>query len=47
MGMPEQHIIVEVAKDNWSWLKWTLGIVGSIIAAVIVDIIRRKQKSKQ
>ena len=47
MGLPQQNIIIEVAKDNWSWLKWILGIVsGVIISFLSAVLINRALKRK-
>ena len=48
MGAPiQQHIIIEMAKDNWSWLKWVLGIISTALASVISTILITKFRKKR
>jgi len=38
---PPINVIVEAAKDSWSWAKWVLGILGAILTGVVLEMVRR------
>jgi len=42
VGMPEQKIIIETAKESWTIWKYVLGILGTISAGIVIEFFRRK-----
>ena len=40
MGAPDINIINQ--PDNWSWLKWLMGILATVIGGFILWVIKRK-----
>lgn len=49
MGMPVQQtpIIIEMARENWSWVKYALGILAAVLTAVITELFKRRFSRKE
>ena len=44
MGMPEQNIVIEVAKESFSLWKWAAGIGATVISGALVWWITRGKR---
>lgn len=40
-----QQVSVEIT-ENFSWLKWTLGIIGTVVGALIIGWINAKRRKQ-
>ena len=40
---PVQQVILEQSRESWSWLKWVAGIGATIIAGIVIELVRRRK----